>query len=234
MRRARRLLQGPRRDREAAAAGEKPRDFIRYDPSHAPHDFIKIETVQEASGATSISLPGRVGFDEDHTQRVASPIDGRAVAILVKLGDKVRGGQPLVQLSSPNVGQIQADAQKAMSDLTVSEKAIERVHKLQAEGAVAEKEVAQSEGELRKARSDYARATAQLKALGVSPSRSGGERRAARADRGRRRRAQRAGRAGGARRPGDAAADDLQPGHASGCWPTPTSRTWAWSRRATP
>ena len=126
--------------------------------------------MQEASGASSISLPGRVSFDEDHTQRVASPIDGRAVAILVKAGDRVRSGQPLVQMSSPSVGQIQAEAQKALSDLSVSEKSVERVHKLQAEGAVAEKEVAQSEGDLRKARSDYARATAQLKALGVSPS----------------------------------------------------------------
>ena len=150
--------------------GEKPRDFIRYDPNHAPHDFIKIEVLQEASGGTTISLPGRVGFDEDHTQRVSSPIDGRAVAILVKTGERVRAGQPLVQLSSPNVGQIQAEAQKALSDLAVSEKASERVHKLQAEGAVAEKEVAQSDGDLRKARSDYARATAQLKSLGVSPS----------------------------------------------------------------
>ena len=155
---------------EGGGAGEKPHDFIRYDPNHAPHDFIKIETVQEVSGATSISLPGRVSFDEDHTQRVASPIDGRAVTILVKAGDRVRAGQPLLQLSSPSVGQIQADAQKALSDLSVSEKATERVHKLQAEGAVAEKEVAQSEGDLRKARSDHARATAQLKALGVSPS----------------------------------------------------------------
>jgi membrane fusion protein, heavy metal efflux system len=157
-------------DSESGGAGEKPRDFIRYDPNHAPHDFIKIETVQEASGASTTSLPGRVSFDEDHTQRVASPIDGRAVAILVKAGDRVHSGQALVQLSSPSVGLIQADAQKAMSDLSVSEKAAERVHKLQAEGAVAEKEVAQSEGELKKARSDYARATAQLKALGVSPS----------------------------------------------------------------
>jgi cobalt-zinc-cadmium efflux system membrane fusion protein len=155
---------------EGGGQGEKPRDFIRYDPRHAPHDFIEIETVQETSGSTSISLPGRVSFDEDHTQRVASPIDGRAVAILIKLGDRVRAGQALVQLSSPHVGQIQADAQKALSDLSVSEKATERVHKLQTEGAVADKEVAQSEGELRKARSDYARATAQLKALGVSPS----------------------------------------------------------------
>jgi len=155
---------------EGGGPGEKPRDFIRYDPNHAPHDFIKIETAQEASGATSVSLPGRVTYDEDHTQRVASPIDGRALAILVKAGDRVHAGQPLVQLSSPNVGLIQADAQKAMSDLSVAEKATERVHKLQAEGAVADKEVAQSEGDLRKARADHARATAQLKSLGISPS----------------------------------------------------------------
>ena len=160
-----------RTEEEGGGAGtEKPRDFIRYDPGHVPLDFIKIATVAESSGATSVSLPGRVTFDEDHTQRVASPIDGRAVAILVKLGDRVRAGQPLVSLSSPSVGQIQAEAQKALSDLTLSEKSSERVHKLQAEGAVADKEVAQAEGDLRKARSDYGRATTQLKALGLSPS----------------------------------------------------------------
>jgi cobalt-zinc-cadmium efflux system membrane fusion protein len=149
---------------------EGTRDFIRYDPGHEPLDFIKIETVKEIAGATSVSLPARVTFDEDRTQRVASPIDGRVVGILVQLGDKVRAGQPLIQLSSPNVGLLQADAQKAMSDLTLAEKAMDRVKKLQAEGAVAEKEAAATEGELRKAKSDYARSTAQLKALGVSPS----------------------------------------------------------------
>jgi cobalt-zinc-cadmium efflux system membrane fusion protein len=151
-------------------AGEGSRDFVRIKPGSAPLDFIKIETVAETSGATSVTLPGRVSFDEDHTQRVASPIDGRAVSILVKLGDKARPGQPLIELSSPNVGQLQADAQKAMSDLALAGKAIERVHKLQAEGAVADKEVAQAENDYRKARSDSARTTAQLKSLGVSPT----------------------------------------------------------------
>lgn len=154
---------------EAPAEPGGERDFIRYQPGHVPLDFIKIETVEERAGATTVTLPGRVTFDEDRTQRVASPIDGRAVAILAKLGDKVRVGQPLVRLSSPNVGQIQADAQKALADLSVAEKSNDRVHKLKAEGAVAEKEVAQAEADLRKARSDYARAGAQLKALGLSP-----------------------------------------------------------------
>src|SRR3989442_300220 len=100
---------------KSESAGEGARDFVRFKPGSAPLDFIKIETVAETSGATSVTLPGRVSFDEDHTQRVASPIDGRAVSILVKLGDKVRPGQALIELSSPNVGQLQADAQKAMS-----------------------------------------------------------------------------------------------------------------------
>jgi cobalt-zinc-cadmium efflux system membrane fusion protein len=151
-------------------ATEGAKDFVRFDPGSAPHDFVKVEPVVESSNATSASLPGRVSFDEDHTQRVSSPIDGRAVSILVKLGDKVRAGQALIELSSPNVGQLQADAQKAISDLAVSDKALERVHKLQAEGAVAEKEVAQAENEQRKARADQARSVAQLKSLGISAS----------------------------------------------------------------
>ena len=148
----------------------KDRDFIRLAPGSAPLDFIKIDTVAATAGMTTVALPARVTFDEDRTQRVASPIDGRAIRILVRLGEKVRAGQPLIELSSPNVGQLQADAQKALSDLSLTEKAIERVHKLQGEGAVAEKEVAQAEGDHSKARSDYARTTAQLKALGVSPT----------------------------------------------------------------
>jgi cobalt-zinc-cadmium efflux system membrane fusion protein len=155
---------------KSEGAGEGTKDFVRLNPGSAPLDFIKVEAVAETGGATSVSLPGRVSFDEDHTQRVASPIDGRAVSILVKLGDKVRPGQALIELSSPNVGQLQADAQKAVSDLALSTKALERVHKLQAEGAVADKEVAQAETDFRKAKSDSARTTAQLKALGVSAS----------------------------------------------------------------
>jgi cobalt-zinc-cadmium efflux system membrane fusion protein len=65
---------------------------------------------------------------------------------------------------------LQAEAQKSLSDLAVAEKALERAHRLQADGAIAEKEVAQLEGELRKARADQARARAQLESLGVSPT----------------------------------------------------------------
>jgi cobalt-zinc-cadmium efflux system membrane fusion protein len=154
----------------AAQASERSRDFVQLDPKSPRLDFIKVEVVKESDSSGRVTLPGRVTFDEDHTQRVASPIDGRVVGMLVKLGDSVKAGQPLLQLSSPDVGQIQSEAQKALTDLSISEKGIERLHKLQAIGAASEKDVAQSEGDFKKAKSDYARAEAQLKALGITPT----------------------------------------------------------------
>ncbi|HEY2903134.1 MAG TPA: efflux RND transporter periplasmic adaptor subunit [Polyangia bacterium] len=161
--------EAPESAEQSANGPEGARDFIKLDPGSPRLDFIKIEVVKESSRGSEIALPGRVTFDEDHTQRVASPIDGRVVGILVKPGDKVRAGQALIELSSPQVGQLQSDALKALSDLSVAQKAIDRAHKLQVDGAISEKEVAQTEGDFRKAKSDYARASAQLKSLGVTP-----------------------------------------------------------------
>jgi cobalt-zinc-cadmium efflux system membrane fusion protein len=153
-----------------AQSAEHSRDFIRLDPGSPRLDFVKVEVVKESDAAPLVQLTGRVTFDEDHTQRVASPIDGRAVNLLVKQGDKVRSGQPLIELSSPSVGQVQADAQKAQSDLLVAQKAIDRAHTLKADGAISDKEVAQAEADFRKARADVARTSAQLRSLGISAS----------------------------------------------------------------
>jgi cobalt-zinc-cadmium efflux system membrane fusion protein len=153
-----------------APAAERSRDFIRLDPGSPHLDFIKVEVVKESEAAPLVQLTGRVTFDEDHTQRLASPIDGRATEILVRPGDRVRAGQPLVELSSPQVGTVQADAQKAQSDLAVASKSVDRAHTLKADGAISDKEVAQAEADFRKAKADVARTSAQLKSLGISAS----------------------------------------------------------------
>ena len=143
-------------------------DSIKIDPTSARMQFVKVEKLEEVEAAASVLLTGRVGFDEDHTQRVASPLDGRATSILVKPGDKVTVGQALIELSSPQVSQLQADAQKAGMDLTLAQRTVERQRKLRAEGAVSEKDLLQSESDLKKLQSDVGRAGAQLRALGVS------------------------------------------------------------------
>jgi len=145
-------------------------DGLTLDPASPALKFVKIEELKPSDAAPNISLTGRITFDEDRTQRVATPIDGRATAILVKLGDRVKPGQSLIELSSPQVGQLQADAQKTQQDLMVAQKTVDRVHKLKVDGAVSEKEVGQAEADLQKAKSDVGRANAQLRSIGISAS----------------------------------------------------------------
>jgi cobalt-zinc-cadmium efflux system membrane fusion protein len=153
-----------------AETGERQAGALKLEPGNPKLDFVKIETVAESDALTAITLTGKVTFDEDHTQRVASPIDGRAIQISARPGDHVSAGTALVTLSSPNVGPLQADAQKAISDLSVAQRAFERAQKLAADGAISDKEVAQAEGDFKKAKSDVARTASQLKALGLSAS----------------------------------------------------------------
>jgi cobalt-zinc-cadmium efflux system membrane fusion protein len=147
---------------------EHPSDGVKLDPDNPALGFVKIETVTEIAAAPLLTLTGRVTFDEDHTQRVSSPIDGRATNLLAQLGASVKLGQPVVELSSPHVGQLQSDAQRAVSDLALAQKSVDRAHKLQGDGAISEKDVAQVESDWRKAKSEVARTSAQLRSLSIS------------------------------------------------------------------
>ncbi len=160
--------EGPHAVDDSEPAASPSRDFLKLDPKSPRMAFLKIDVVRESDVPAVVSLPGRVSVDEDHTQRVASPIDGRVVALFVKPGEVVRAGQPLLELASPQVGLLQADAAKAAEDLSVTERAVVRVRRLKADGAVSEKEVAQIEADFKKAQADVARSAAQLHSLGIS------------------------------------------------------------------
>ena len=151
-------------------AAEPGHEGVTLEPSNPALKFLKIEELKPSDAAPSVALTGRITFDEDATQRVATPIDGRATAILVKLGDHVKPGQSLVELSSPQVGQLQADAQKTQQDLIIAQKTVDRVHKLKVDGAVSDKDVSQAEADLQKAKADVGRTGAQLRSIGISAS----------------------------------------------------------------
>ncbi|HMJ54238.1 MAG TPA: efflux RND transporter periplasmic adaptor subunit [Polyangiaceae bacterium] len=148
----------------------RSRDFIRLDPGNPRLAYIKVEVVRESDTRPSLHLTGRVALDEDHTQRLASPIDGRVVKILAQLGDTVKKDQPLVELSSARVAEIETDGQKAEQDLALARKSLERAQKLMQEGAVSEKDLAQLGADFEKTKANAARVTAQLRSLNLGPS----------------------------------------------------------------
>ncbi len=128
-------------------------------------DFLKSAVVEKDRGST-LRLPGRLVWNEDHTVRVVPQLAGRIQKITVEIGSEVKAGEILATLSSPDYGQAQADASKAQADQQLAKHALERQRELHAAGIVADKDFQQTEAEATRARAEADRASRRLAGLG--------------------------------------------------------------------
>lgn len=152
----------PEPAKEAAIKTEGDRAILS-EPDKA--DFLKTATVEKDQGST-LRLPGRLVWNEDHTVRIVPQVGGRVQKIAVEIGSAVKAGQTLAVLSSPDFGQAQADARKAQADLQLAQHALERQRELHAAGIVADKDFQQSQNEAVHAQAEAARAGQRLAGLG--------------------------------------------------------------------
>ena len=64
---------------------------------------IKVGAIAVRELPRSLSVAGKVQFDEDRVARILAPVPGQVVAIHVKVGDVVRKGQPICAISSREI-----------------------------------------------------------------------------------------------------------------------------------
>jgi cobalt-zinc-cadmium efflux system membrane fusion protein len=161
------LLVGcERRDEAPVEAGPVVNgDTVTFALGSPAVQRLAVEKV-EAPMEHSLALPGRLAWDEDHTVRVFTPFAGRVTHILAKVGDTVKPGQPLVEMSSPDYAQAQADARKARADLALAQKTVERQRELGRAGIASAKDLEQAETDFTRARAEADRAVGRLNAYG--------------------------------------------------------------------
>ncbi len=112
------------------------------------------------------SFTGQLVWNEDWTNRVFSPVAGRIESIVAEIGKKVKKGDDLALMRSPDYGQAQADYRKAASDLAQAEKTLARVKALREHGAAAIKDVESGQADYDRALSEKQRAELRLQLLG--------------------------------------------------------------------
>jgi cobalt-zinc-cadmium efflux system membrane fusion protein len=112
-------------------------------------------------------LFARLAWDDDVTARVFTPFAGRVRRLLVDVGTRVRKGEPLAELESPDFGQAQADARTAMSALRLADSDCQRLQDLFDHGAAARKDLEAAEAERARAEAERARAQARLSSAGA-------------------------------------------------------------------
>ena len=152
-------------------------------------DRISTAVVREQSFVLDeIVAAGKVEANPNRISRVLLPVGGRVRQVLVKLGDSVGEGQPLLTIESSEAAaalasHVQAGAQlrQARSALTKEERDLSRVRDLYEHRAApfkevqeAENDVAQAQGAVEQAKASLDQAADRLRMLGLdaaNPSR---------------------------------------------------------------
>ena len=129
---------------------------------------LKTGTAQRKPLSVGLTVPARVTFTQNGVARVAARVPGRLASLEVSLGQRVKKGQALGYLESPDLGQARADYLSAATKAKVAEDNFRREKELFAKGITSEREMREAESTFVTAQAERNAADGRLHALGLS------------------------------------------------------------------
>jgi cobalt-zinc-cadmium efflux system membrane fusion protein len=164
--------KGPEPSATAAApppAEERLPDGSVVIPANSPK-LMEIHVAEVKLGSVpfdEVTSPGKIETNPNLVSRVALPLAGRISAVLVKLGDGVKRGDPLLTLESPDADaaasaslQAQAALTQAKANLNKAQSDYDRANDLFQHNAIAQKDVLTAENALAQAKAAVEQAQA--------------------------------------------------------------------------
>ena len=119
---------------------------------------LKVEPLAEQDVDDVIVTSGKIAFDDAHVNHVFSPVSGRVTRIEAKVGQRVKKGDVLAVLESPDIGLASADLHKADADRIAADHDLDRQRELLAAHATSQRDFEQAEDASRKAKAEVDRA----------------------------------------------------------------------------
>lgn len=113
-------------------------------------------------------VPGRIEANERLVTRIGASVTGRVTEVLVEVGDRVRNGQSLANVASPELTQAQMAYLRAHSSAGLAERAVDRARQLFQADVIGAAELQRRESELSVARAELRAQGDQLRLLGIS------------------------------------------------------------------
>jgi cobalt-zinc-cadmium efflux system membrane fusion protein len=152
------------------AESEKPTivrkgDRILVPEGSAYRKRLDVEPVGSEPLRRPLEVPAVVEADPAHVAHVLPQLGGQVVELEVALGDRVKQGQVLATIASPDLAQAYDDDDKARSAVALALKAYDRQRGVTGIGAGADKELEAAEDAYNQAYAEARRTEARLKAL---------------------------------------------------------------------
>lgn len=156
-------LRGEAPNREAAhslAPGE-----VELSRTQAESARLSVATVGLGEVNNRVTASGRISFDALRVAHVFSPVNGRVTQISAELGARVRKGDALAVIDSPDLGLTFADVDKARADTIAAQHEWQRQRELLAAHASAEREMETAQDNYHKALAEQQRAEQKARLL---------------------------------------------------------------------
>jgi cobalt-zinc-cadmium efflux system membrane fusion protein len=128
---------------------------------------VQVVTVQPIRLTRMLRLTGAVAYNAFKTTPVITQVGGPVSRILVVPGQKVKVGQPMLDVSSPDYSQLLDAYLKAADSFRLAEKNYAREKDLYQHHAVAQRDLEQAESDRNQAQADLNAAEQGMKILGI-------------------------------------------------------------------
>lgn len=173
------LAPGCRQAPEQKAATSESAAHEDVAPERADQNVVKVSgemlrdlrvttsRVEEHRGAEPASMLGELSVNQNAYAEVGTALQGRVVALRATLGQRVTAGAPLATLESGELARARSDAATAQARVELSQRALERKRRLNAERIAPMREVQEAENEAAAAEQQRRSARATLQALGA-------------------------------------------------------------------
>ncbi|MGA6828323.1 efflux RND transporter periplasmic adaptor subunit [Nitrospira sp. NS4] len=136
-------------------------------PQRESQARVETAIVDFSPSHQALTLSGKVAYGEDRYSKISSPLQGRVVEVRVHLGDRVKTGDVLLIVDSPDIAQAYSEYVKEDSELHYATRSYELAKDLYENKAMPLKDLKLAENELVKARAEYRRAKERLLSLRV-------------------------------------------------------------------
>jgi cobalt-zinc-cadmium efflux system membrane fusion protein len=156
-------------DRQPAATATAPPsdpDTIVVAPELAAQ--LRLAAVGKVEVRETLRVASQVKVDEERVTRIGAPVTGRVTEIRAQLGSRVRAGEVLATINSTELGQAQLGFLKAVSQMQLQGRAVERARALLAADVIGAAELQRRESELQSSEAEMRAAADQLRVLGMS------------------------------------------------------------------
>jgi cobalt-zinc-cadmium efflux system membrane fusion protein len=154
----------------AAAAEQSEKDVLAVAPDMLRDLRLTTAAAEARSSGEGVTALGELTVNEDAYAEIHTSVPARVTKILVGPGDAVHAGDPLLELSSVEVGKAVADYVRDRARAHLASQTLQRKRGLAADRILPQRELQEAEAEAAAAAAELEAAEAALRALGIAGS----------------------------------------------------------------